>query len=276
MLVGPTAGAPPVARIIAGSIHTATVMCGIARVFAATGQRLHGLPPATPHGPASCGFRRDLPALVQDPRRDQSGDPNPVGGVGQQRAVAFDLADHPGRRQRRHECAPAPTPNGTAVPGGRPRRLSRRPFRAVAPAITGSATCRDSRLASSRVNRRSRAAASVAPLREIPGTSAAGLRHPEPQRVGGARLLVTALLRAAVRQPHRDRAHHQRRRDRRRRAEAGLDLALQRVADDRRRSERQRDQRQAAHVESAHRLLDLAAQRDQQRGGGAGVERDFE
>ena len=66
----------------------------------------------------------------------------------------------------------APAANGTAVPGGSPRRLSRHPFSAVAPAITGNAAWRDSRLASSRVNRRDRATASVAPLREIPGTSA--------------------------------------------------------------------------------------------------------
>ena len=66
------------------------------------------------------------------------------------------------------------------------------PFSSVAPAITGSATWRERRLASSRVNRRSRAAASVAPLRDTPGTSARRLGDPEPQRVARARLLVAA------------------------------------------------------------------------------------
>src|ERR1700759_888316 len=110
-------------------------------------------------------------------------------------------------------AAPAPTANGSAVPGSRPRWLSRRVFKPVAPAITGSATYLDSRFASVRVKRRSRAAASVAPLREIPG-------HTEPQRVGGAGLLVSALLRSAIGQPHRDCAQHQRGGDRGRRAEA--------------------------------------------------------
>ena len=54
--------------------------------------------------------------------------------------------------------APAPTAIGSALRGGRPRRIKRTDFSSVAPAITGSATCRDSLLASSRVNRRARLA----------------------------------------------------------------------------------------------------------------------
>ena len=68
--------------------------------------------------------------------------------------------------------APAPTAIGMVLRGGRPRRARRTVLSRVAPAITGSATWRESLLASSRVNRRRRAAASVAPLREIPGSSA--------------------------------------------------------------------------------------------------------
>ena len=68
-------------------------------------------------------------------------------------------------------AAAAPAANGTAAPAGSPRLCSRTPFRSVAPAMIGSAEWRDKRLASTRVKRRHRAAASVAPLRETPGSS---------------------------------------------------------------------------------------------------------
>ena len=73
--------------------------------------------------------------------------------------------------------AAAPAASGIAIPAGTPR-LSRTVFRSVAPAITGSAAWRESRLASSRVKRRKRAAASVAPLRETPGISASAWAIP--------------------------------------------------------------------------------------------------
>jgi hypothetical protein len=56
--------------------------------------------------------------------------------------------------------------------------LSRTDFNTVAPAITGSATWRESRFASSRVKPRHRAAASVAPLRDTPGINAAACAIP--------------------------------------------------------------------------------------------------
>jgi len=54
----------------------------------------------------------------------------------------------------------------------------RTPFRTVAPTMTGSATWRDRTFASSRSKPRSRAAASVAPLRETPGMSDAAWARP--------------------------------------------------------------------------------------------------
>jgi hypothetical protein len=68
--------------------------------------------------------------------------------------------------------AAAPTANGILIRGGRPRLRSRATFSPVAPTITGSATWRESRFASSRANRRNRAATSVAPLRDTPGIKA--------------------------------------------------------------------------------------------------------
>ena len=68
-------------------------------------------------------------------------------------------------------AASAPAANGTAAPAGSPRAWSRTPFSPVAPAMIGSAACLESRLASTRVKRRHRAAASVAPLRDTPGIS---------------------------------------------------------------------------------------------------------
>src|SRR3954447_8313808 len=66
----------------------------------------------------------------------------------------------------------APAANAPCSCGRTPRRSSRVPFSTVAPRMIGRATWRESALASSRVNRRARAAASVAPLRETPGISA--------------------------------------------------------------------------------------------------------
>ena len=80
------------------------------------------------------------------------------GSAGSSRA---SIRTRPARRPR---TAP-PRPPATLA------RAAARPSAAVAPAMIGSAACRDSRLASTRVNRRHRAAASVAPLRDTPGIS---------------------------------------------------------------------------------------------------------
>src|ERR1700759_1658369 len=89
-------------------------------------------------------------------------------------------------------AAPAPTANGSAVPGSRPRWLSRRVFKPVAPAITGSATYLDSRFASGRGEAPQPPRAQRRAVTRDPGNQRAGLGHTEPQRVGGAGLLVSA------------------------------------------------------------------------------------
>ena len=65
-----------------------------------------------------------------------------------------------------------------AVAAVRMAAATRHPFSAVAPASTGSATSHDSRDAEARSKPRARAAASVAPLRETPGISAAACARP--------------------------------------------------------------------------------------------------
>jgi hypothetical protein len=97
----------------------------------------------------------------------------------------------------------------------------------------------------------------------------------EPQGVDRASVLVTADLRPAIGERHQERAGEQPDGDRRRGTEPRLDRALKRVADDGRGRERQRDQRDPADVEPADRFADLVAQRDQQRRGRAGVQRDL-
>src|SRR3954451_484970 len=76
------------------------------------------------------------------------------------------------------KAAPIPAAKAGLAPGGSPRFASRTPFRTVAPTMTGRATWRESTFASSRSNPRSRAAASVAPLRETPGMSEAAWARP--------------------------------------------------------------------------------------------------
>ena len=141
--------------------------------------------------------------------------------------------------------AAAPSAKGPPCPRRQAPPGERTVFSRVAPAITGSATWRESRLASSRVNRRRRAAASVAPLRETPGEQRARLREPEPQRVAGAGVLVVRVWGARSARAIATDPATSPRGDRRRRAEMALDRPLERVADDRRGHERQGDERQA-------------------------------
>ena len=143
--------------------------------------------------------------------------------------------------------------------------------------MIGSATWRDSTLASSRPKPRARAAASVAPLRDTPGISAQAWARPRQSASTRAGVFAAALpVARRVGREHRQRAGDEPGGDRRGRAEAALDRALEDVADDRRRHEAQDDQLDAAAVERARRLGDLVAQADEQRRRGAGVERDLE
>ena len=101
--------------------------------------------------------------------------------------------------------AAAPAANGS----GRARRQARgacrrTPLSTVAPAITGSATWRESRLASSRVKPRRRAAASVAPLRETPGTRAHAWATPRQSASAPLGVVRAPGLGRAVGGGHRD------------------------------------------------------------------------
>ena len=176
---------------------------------------------------ASSSIRRRRGCCRRRRADDRPGQGDPVGGVGQQRAVALDLPDQPGRaqrggergrgagRERRARCPPA----GRGGPAATP-------LSSVAPAITGSATWRESRLASARVNPRRRAAASVAPLRDTPGTSAHACATPshsasaEPASWRAPRLRACGRRQAIATEPA-DQAGG----DRRRGAEVLLDRA---------------------------------------------------
>src|ERR1700761_7542831 len=74
--------------------------------------------------------------------------------------------------------AAVPTANGTALRGGSPRRARRTVLSSVAPAMTGSATCRDSRLASLRGDRALRAGGKRGPVGGAPGDERARLAIP--------------------------------------------------------------------------------------------------
>ncbi len=216
---------------------------------------------------ASCGRRRRLrlglrrhdPVAHQPARRSAP----PARSGRARRAAASCRARAPGsagssrasrrtRRPRRRRTA-APTP--AAARGAR----SRTPFSSVAPAMIGSAACRDSRLASTRVNRRHRAAASVAPLRETPGNSEHACATPSHSassapasacvRSWGERS-ASAIATAPDEQTGRDR---------RRRPEVPLDRPLEPVADHRRRGEREADHHHPPQVQPAHGLVDLTA-----------------
>ena len=148
------------------------------------------------------------------------------------------------------------------APGPRRRRAAtREPFSAVAPTSTGSATRHDSSLASGRRKRRARAAASVIPLREVPGHERRRLRDAEPQPVDPAGVLAPALLRRAVGERERERAGRQAAGQPARAAHALLDRALEQAADQRRRRERAGPAARAAAAwaASAARRADPAA-----------------
>src|SRR5205085_1938253 len=93
----------------------------------------------------------------------------PKGAYERARSIRATSGEHASVETK---AAAAPAANVARVSRGSPRRARRRPFRKVAPAITGSAALRDSTLAAGRSKRSSRAAVSVAPLRDTPGTSA--------------------------------------------------------------------------------------------------------
>ena len=203
---------------------------------------------------------------------------DPVHRVREQRAVAFDLPDQPRRPERRGERRRRAGRERQRRTAGRcPAGASRTPFSTVAPAITGSATWRESRLASSRVKRRSRAAASVAPLRETPGISAQRLRDPKRERVARAGVLVAARLRRAVGPRHHDRAGDQPAGDRRRGPEAATRSGARACS---RRPPAARTTARSGRSRRASRPCSASptsrAQGDQQCGGGAGVEDDLE
>ena len=135
---------------------------------------------------------------------------------------------------------------------------------------------RESRFACSRVNRRARAAVRVAPLRETPGISAAAWASPSASPSARPRVAGAALLRPGVGDDHRHRSGGEPGRDRRRPAQPSLDLALERVAGDRRRQERERDHGGPPAVELGQLGGDRAPLADQQRGRRAGVQGDLE
>ena len=132
-----------------------------------------------------------------------------------------------------------------------PRLARRAPFRPVAPTMIGRAMVRERRFACSREKRRQRAAARVTPLRETPGASAAAWATPRARPSIG---VASPRPRSCSR---RSADHHQRGAEeeaeggRPRAAEPSLDLALEAVADRRRRGEGEDQQERPAGVEAA-------------------------
>ena len=126
---------------------------------------------------------------------------------------------------------------------GRPRHA----FSAVAPASTGPATPNDSREASAREYPSARAAASVAPVRDTPGASAAAWASPSasPGRRGGAS------RGDPVGDGERHGADQQAARERHRPAEPLLDRPLEQVADHHGRRERQRERPRVGRARGA-------------------------
>ena len=178
------------------------------------------------------------------------------------------------------KAAPTPAANAAGAPAGSPRRARRTPFSAVAPTMTGSATWRDSSLASRRG--RSRAGA---PRRASPVARDARARARTPARCRARARRAARRRRAGGRRARRGRRPGHRAPSPRSsptaivggRAEPPLDRALERVADDRRRQERA-DARASRRRRSKPRAAsrDLVAQRDEQRRGRPGVQRDLE
>ncbi len=134
---------------------------------------------------------------------------------------------------------------------------------------------RDRRFACWRSKRRARAAVSVAPFRETPGTSAHACAIPEQEAVERVRVAAPSRLRRAVGQSHGDRPEHQAGGGCERRAER-LDPALKREARSGRRRERERHHARAAGVERAKLVGDLAPERDEERQRGPAVKGNLE
>ena len=202
--------------------------------------------------------RADRPRTARAPGRARPG-----------RSAAARRASRRTRPRRRR-------PSRAASSGATPRLRRRAPLRAVAPTITGRATVRESRFACSRVKRR---AAGGGEGRAVAGDARdqrGGLGEPEREPVDHARVAGAALLRPGVGGEHRGRPGDEPGGDRPRAAEVSLDLALERVADDRRGDEREPDHRGSARVEGGELGRDLAPLADQQRRRGAGVQRDLE
>ena len=218
--------------------------------------------------------------VAPQPPHDEPGQREPVGRVGRERAVALDLADQPRRGERRGERgARCPSANATRTSRRQPAPPQpRRPSAPVAARISGSATWRESTFASSRVKRRAARGGERRAVARDAGHERARLRRaPSASASRAAGLLARALLRRAVGEPPS--------RARRAtspaaivagRAEPPLDRALEQERERAGGRERQHEQREPPAVEPARRLADLAAQPDQQRRGGAGVQRDLE
>ena len=151
------------------------------------------------------------------------------------------------------KAAPTPAAKALASAGGTPRRARRAPFSAVAPTMTGSATWRESALASARSKPRSARGGQRHAVARGARHQRARLRHAERERVDEAGLVAAAPGRARCgrRRPSPPSRRSRPDGDRRRRAQAPLDRALERVADDRRRHERAEHERRAAVVEAA-------------------------
>ena len=158
---------------------------------------------------------------------------------------------------------------------GSPRFHSRTPFRPVAARIRGSAAWRESTFASSRVKRRQRAAASVAPLRETPGTSA----HACPTPSASPSIAVADSRNApAARDPSPpSRVRRARARRRSSRACRGAARSAARTGTPAlpraRTTARAASSRRRSSPRASRRPR---AQADQQRRRGAGVQRDLE
>ena len=171
-----------------------------------------------------------LAAARARPRQRDPVDRVRAAASGRARPAGSAMSSRASRRTRR----PRRPRTAVACPSGSPRRRSRIAFSTVAPAITGSATWRERRFASSRVNaaaarrRASRRCARRRVRARTPGRARATARR----RAGLRR--SAALLRGAVGQRHHQRAGEQPGGDRPGVPEAALDRALERVADHRR------------------------------------------
>ena len=172
-------------------------------------------------------------------------------------------------------AAAPPIASARPVPGVTPRLARRVPLRPTAPRITGRATVRERRFACCRSNRRARAAVSVAPFRETPGTSAQACATPSKRpssapasprpRACGARSARAIAIAPSTRPAA---------------VASGVPSAsiLRSKARPARggRRERERHHARAAGVELAKLVGDLVPQRDEERQSGAAVERHLE